>query len=152
MFKFQVHTSSKVLWSIQISKFDTWYNNEKQYISQYNKKKDTWPNKNVTCGWTVWCHVSIHGGAMSASKVAPRHPPACHHMPRQLQAWPCHVELPLMTDLVINYDVNILSLKIIYSMTKAVSSLKSSLLWRICRFRHGGINVTAYAWRMSFCH
>ena len=116
------------------------------------KKRDTWPNKNVTCGWTVWCHVSIHGGAMSASKVAPHHPPACHHMPRQLQAWPCHVELPLMTDLVINYDVNILSLKIVCSMTKSVLSLKSSLLWRICRFCHGGINVTAYAWRMSFHH
>ena len=35
------------------------------------KKRDTWPNKNVTCGWTVWCHVSIHGGAMSPASVSP---------------------------------------------------------------------------------
>ena len=50
------------------------------------------------------------------------------------------------------YDVNILTLKTSCSMTKSVSSLKSSLLWQIIRFRHCCINMTAVVWRTRFRH
>ena len=57
-----------------------------------------------------------------------------------------------MTVLVMNYDINIFSLKSGCLMMEGILSLKSSLLWRTLWFRHCMINMTPVIWRTRFRH